>query len=46
MAEIELPSEDAPFDKPSWAGAEVSHDPRYFNSRLAEHPYSEWGGNR
>ncbi|WP_051945843.1 CYTH domain-containing protein [Verrucomicrobium sp. BvORR106] len=46
VAEIELPSEETPFDKPSWAGTEVSHDPRYFNSRLAEHPYSEWGGSR
>lgn len=46
VAEIELPAEDTVFEKPSWAGTEVSDDPRYFNSRLAEHPYSEWGGSR
>lgn len=43
VAEIELPAEDTAFEKPVWAGREVSDDPRYFNSRLAEHPYSEWG---
>jgi adenylate cyclase len=42
VAEIELASEDEPFDKPPWAGAEVSHDPRYYNVRLAQHPYRRW----
>ena len=42
VAEIELASEDEPFDKPSWAGAEVSHDPRYYNVRLAQHPFKHW----
>ncbi|MEZ0388384.1 MAG: CYTH domain-containing protein [Verrucomicrobium sp.] len=42
VAEIELPAEDTPFEKPAWVGADVSHDPRYFNSRLAEHPFSQW----
>ncbi|TVQ49423.1 MAG: adenylate cyclase, partial [Gammaproteobacteria bacterium] len=23
-------------------GEEVSDDPRYFNSNLARHPYSQW----
>ena len=42
VAEIELPSEDAPFERPPWLGAEVTHDPRYFNSSLAAVPYSTW----
>ena len=42
VAEIELPSEDAPFERPAWLGAEVTHDPRYFNSSLATAPYSTW----
>ncbi len=42
VAEIELPSEDAPFERPDWLGAEVTHDPRYFNSSLATAPYSTW----
>jgi len=42
VAEIELPAEDAPFERPAWLGAEVTHDPRYFNSSLASTPYSTW----
>ncbi|GMW02668.1 MAG: hypothetical protein AMXMBFR84_38040 [Candidatus Hydrogenedentota bacterium] len=42
VAEIELTSEEQPFAKPPWIGAEVSHDPRYLNSHLAREPYSEW----
>lgn len=42
VAEIELPSTSATFDLPPWAGAEVSSDPRYFNSNLAAHPFSQW----
>jgi adenylate cyclase len=29
MAEIELPSETTPFERPTWIGAEVTSDPRY-----------------
>jgi CYTH domain-containing protein len=43
IAEIELPDEDTPFARPPWVGDEVTGDPRYFNSRLVSHPYSEWG---
>jgi CYTH domain-containing protein len=43
VAEIELPWEGAPFDRPEWLGAEVSGDPRYFNSNLVQHPHSRWG---
>lgn len=42
VAEVELTSEDQAFDKPSWAGREVTGDPRYFNSNLIAHPYSSW----
>ena len=42
VAEIELPAEDAAFERPAWLGAEVTHDPRYFNSSLATAPYSTW----
>jgi len=42
VAEIELGSEQEPFERPPWAGAEVSADPRYFNSSLINHPYKDW----
>lgn len=42
VAEIELDSADEPFERPAWLGEEVSHDPRYYNVRLVEHPYSRW----
>ncbi|MEG0880849.1 MAG: CYTH domain-containing protein [Janthinobacterium sp.] len=42
VAEIELASEDQPFDKPDWIGAEVSGDARYYNANLIRHPFSQW----
>ena len=42
VAEIELDSEAQLFDKPTWIGAEVTHDRRYFNSSLIRHPFSAW----
>ena len=42
VAEIELSSEAQAFDKPAWVGAEVTDDPRYFNSSLASRPYRSW----
>ncbi|RZM78773.1 CYTH domain-containing protein [Leptolyngbya iicbica] len=42
MAEVELESETEIFDLPPWAGAEVSHDARYYNSNLAKTPYRSW----
>lgn len=38
VAEIELPSEDAPFERPPWVGEEVTGDPRYLNANLVRHP--------
>jgi CYTH domain-containing protein len=42
VAEVELASEEETFDLPSWLGPEVTNDPRYFNSNLAQHPVSHW----
>ena len=42
VAELELSDEDEAFDRPDWLGAEVSSDARYYNSNLAEHPFSKW----
>lgn len=42
VAEVELTSEDQRPALPSWLGAEVSDDPRYYNSSLIKHPYSAW----
>lgn len=42
IAEIELPAEDHEFSKPDWVMAEVSHDPRYYNSSLMKFPYRSW----
>ena len=42
IAEIELKSEDEEFIKPSFIGEEVTHDPKYTNVRLADHPFKDW----
>lgn len=42
VAEIELASESQAFVKPPWLGTEVTSDPRYFNSNLQKHPFSQW----
>ena len=42
LAELELESEQQPFDLPPWAGQEVSGDARYYNACLARHPFSVW----
>lgn len=42
VAEIELSSEEEAFEKPSWVGKEVTHDPRYYNSNLVQFPYCRW----
>lgn len=42
VAEIELPSEDQPFERPEWVGADVTADKRYLNSNLISNPYSAW----
>ena len=42
IAEIELESENQPFDVPAWAGKEVTDKPRYYNNNLARYPYRSW----
>jgi adenylate cyclase len=42
VAEIELGDENEPFELPPWAGGEVSHDTRYYNVSLVNHPYKTW----
>ncbi|NOZ09797.1 MAG: CYTH domain-containing protein [Gammaproteobacteria bacterium] len=42
VAEIELATEDADFERPDWLGKEVSQDPRYYNVSLLHHPYKDW----
>ncbi len=42
VAEVELADEKQKIDLPDWIGAEVSGDPRYFNSNLIQHPYKKW----
>ncbi len=42
LAEVELDAEDADFERPDWAGEEVSDDPRYYNASLSQNPYQSW----
>ena len=42
VAELELESADAAFERPAWLGREVSDKPRYYNLHLLDHPYSAW----
>jgi CYTH domain-containing protein len=42
VAEVELTSENQQVDLPDWIAAEVSGDPRYFNSNLIAHPFKKW----
>lgn len=42
VAEVELASEDEPFEKPAFIGREVTGDIRYYNSQLMKHPFNTW----
>ena len=42
IAEIELDHELQNFALPSWVGREVTHEPRYSNSRLAQLPFQSF----
>lgn len=42
VAEVELSHPDERFLKPAWAGEDVSHERRYYNACLVEHPYKDW----
>ncbi len=45
VAEIELAREDEAFARPAWLGQEVSHDARYYNVCLTQHPFKNWKEN-
>ncbi len=42
VAEIELPDEQAEFNRPAWLGEEVTGDVRFYNSMLMKNPYKNW----
>ncbi len=42
VAEVELESADQKIECPAWIGAEVTGDPRYYNSNLMVNPYRNW----
>jgi adenylate cyclase len=45
VAELELDAEDAVFARPPWLGVEVTHDERFYNFRLSQHPFRHWPEN-
>lgn len=42
MAEVELGSEDEPYERPDFLGPEVTGDRRFYNSHLRRQPYCLW----
>ncbi|BCR06812.1 CYTH domain-containing protein [Desulfuromonas versatilis] len=42
LAEVELETESAQVELPSWVFREVSDDPRYFNASLVKKPFCTW----
>lgn len=42
MAEVELQSEDEPYEKPEFIGMEVTGDRRFYNSHMLANPFSAW----
>ena len=42
VAEIELSSEDEPFERPDWLGKEVTGDRRFYNSMLMQMPFNRF----
>ena len=42
MAEVELADAEQRVELPTWAGKEVSGDPRFYNVFLAANPYRSW----
>lgn len=41
VAELELPSENTPFEQPGWLGEEITSNGRFTNAYLSKHPYSQ-----
>jgi len=46
IAEVELKSAEENIELPDWIDRDVSDDPRYFNSNLAQKPLSTWEKSR
>jgi len=44
MAEVELATEDEPYEKPDFIGREVTGDRRFYNSHLRKFPFIVWRG--
>ena len=42
IAEVELQHEDQTVPLPTWVGAEVTNEKRYYNSALALRPHRDW----
>lgn len=42
IAEVELNSENEPFEKPIWLAKEVTGNIKYYNSQLSKTPYKNW----
>ncbi len=42
VAEVELNTEDEPYEKPHFIGEQVTGDRKYYNSHLRIHPYCLW----
>ena len=42
IAEVELNSEDEPYEKPDFIGKEVTGDKRYYNAHLRLNPFTRW----
>ena len=42
MAEVELSSVDASFEKPDFIGRDVTGDRRFYNSSLRVNPFKDW----
>jgi adenylate cyclase len=42
IAEIELPNESHPIERPDWLGTEITGRAQYYNSSLARHPFASW----
>ena len=42
VAEVELDTENAAFERPVWLDEEVTGDVKYYNSMLMKNPYKNW----
>lgn len=42
LAEVELANPSQVFEKPSWVGAEVTGQKKYYNASLSRRPFKEW----